>query len=99
MTLDQGVEEVPQRGERLVPGGRRARELTDVLAGEARRDLAQLESAVVAPGEEAAGDAAVGPAGVFVAEGGLEEFLGGEGGVGGLPQDDDRGGGHRQQRR
>ena len=73
-------------------------ELGYVFAGEARRDLAQLKPALVAPGEEAAGDAAVGAAGVFVTEGGLEEFLSAEGGVRGLAQDNDRGGRHRQQR-
>jgi hypothetical protein len=99
VTLHQGVEEMPQRSQRLVPGRCRAGEPTDVFAGQARRDLAQLKPSMVAPGEEAAGDAAIGAAGVFVAERGLEEFLGGEGGVGGLAQDDDRGGRHRQRRK
>jgi hypothetical protein len=35
--------------------------------------MSQLELATVAPCEEAAGDAAVGPRGVFVPEGGLEK--------------------------
>ncbi len=81
---------MPQRGECLVLSRRRARELTDVFAGQARRDLTQIKRATVAPGKEAAGDAAVGPAGVFVIESRLEKFFGGEGGVGSLTQDDDR---------
>lgn len=76
MTLEQGVEQMPQRGDRLVLGRRRAGELTDVFAGEARCNLSQLKPAMVAPSEKAAGDATIGPAGVFVAEGGLETFLG-----------------------
>ena len=52
----------------------------------------------VAPGEEAASNAAIGPPGVLVVECRLEEFLGGEARVRGLPQDDYRRGRHRQQR-
>ena len=70
-----------------------------VVAQALARPQARLESSMVTPGEEAAGDAALSTPGVFVAERGLEEFLGGEGGAGSLPQDDDRGDGHRQRRR
>ena len=61
MTLHQGIGEMPERGERLIPGGRRARELGDVFAGVAGHDLPKLQAAMVAPGEQAAGEAAVGP--------------------------------------
>ena len=66
VTLYQGVEEMPQRGKRLVLGGRRAGELADVFTGKTWRDLAQRDPSIVAPVEEAAGDAAVGPPGVLV---------------------------------
>jgi hypothetical protein len=78
---------MPQRGERLVPSRRRAGKLSDIFAGKTGRDLPQLKVAIVTPGKEAAGDAAIGPAGVFVVESSLEKFLGGEGCVGSLTQD------------
>ena len=53
MALHQGVEEMPQPGQRLVPGGRRAAELTDVFAGQTARNLPELKPALVAPGQKA----------------------------------------------
>jgi hypothetical protein len=40
MTLHQGVEQLPQHGERLVLGGHRACEPANVFAGQAGSDLA-----------------------------------------------------------
>ena len=74
MSLHQGIEEMPERGEGLVPGRSRARQLGEVFACEPGCDLAQIKSVLIAPAEEAAGYAAVGPPGVFVAEGGLEKI-------------------------
>jgi hypothetical protein len=81
VTLDQGVEEMPQGGECLVLSRRRAGEPINVFTGETRRDLAQLKTALVAPGQEAAGNSAISPAGVFVIESRLEEFLSCERGI------------------
>jgi hypothetical protein len=44
MTLHQGVEQLPQRGERLVLGERRACESADVFAGQAGSDLAEYST-------------------------------------------------------
>jgi hypothetical protein len=79
----EAVEEVAQGGERLVFGGRGAGELAQILTGQAGGEVAQLQLATLAPGEEATDDAAVDPAGVCIADAGLKEFLGSKGGVGG----------------
>ena len=78
----QGVEEMPQGGQGLVVGGAVARELVDEAAGEAGRDLGELELLLVAPGKESAHDAGVGAAGVGTGDAGGEEFIGGEQGIG-----------------
>lgn len=90
MTLDERIEEVPQSRERLIFGGRGTFELADVFAGQARRDVAQLKLAIVAPVQEPADDPAVSAPRVFIADAGLEEFLGGEEGVRGPVRDRDR---------
>ena len=87
MALHQRVEKMPERRERLVFGGRGPFELAEIFAGQARRDVAELQLAIAAPGEKAADDPAVSAPGVFVADAGLEEFVGGEGGVRGPLQD------------
>jgi hypothetical protein len=57
VTLDQGVEEMPERGERLIPGRSRAGELTEVFAGlpstsrwKRSRSLSESSSSWHAPG-------------------------------------------------
>ena len=81
MADDQGIEEMTQGGQGLVLGGAVAGELVDEAAGEAGRDLAELEVLVLAPGEETANDAGVGAAGVGVGDAGGEELIGGEQGI------------------
>jgi hypothetical protein len=56
-----------------------------VLTGQARRDLAQFDALVLAPGEEPRHRAAVGAPGMGVVEGGLKKLLGGEDRVGTSP--------------
>ena len=94
MADDQGVEEMPQRRQRQILGGVRSGNLLNEAPGQPRRDLTQLDSLFLAPGEEAANDAGVGAAGVGVGDAGGEELIGGEQGVlPGAPQDGGSGGG------
>ena len=81
MADDQGVEEMPQRRQRQILGGVRSGNLLNEAPGQPRRDLTQLDSLFLAPGEEAANDAGVGAAGVGVGDAGGEELIGGEQGV------------------
>ena len=78
MARHQGVEEMPQRGQRQIPGGVRSGQLLDEAAGEAGRDLAQLDSLFFAPGEESPHGTGVGVAGVGIGDAGGEELIGGE---------------------
>ena len=94
MADDQGVEEMPQRRQRQILGGVRSGNLLNEAPGQPRRDLTQLDSLFLAPGEEAANDAGVGAAGVGVGDAGGEELIGGAQGVlPGAPQDGGSGGG------
>ena len=94
VTLHERVEKVPQRGERLVC----AEPARRLMYSPARPGVTWRSSSARSSHQLTAGDATVSAAGVLVTERGLEEFLGGEGGVGGLPQDDERRGRHRQRR-
>ena len=99
MARHQGVEEMPQRRQRQILGGVRSGNSLNEAPGQPRRDLTQLDSLFLAPGEEAANDAGVGAAGVGVGDAGSEELIGGEQGVlPGAPEDGggcDRGPGQR----
>jgi len=81
---------MPERGEVLLTR-RNAGGLTDtrkISTDIARRDLGELESSALGPGEKPLDRVAVGAAGVLVADGGVEEFLGGEdGGAAGAADD------------
>ena len=68
MARHQGVEEMPQRRQRQILGGVRSGNLLNEAPGQPRRDLTQLDSLFLAPGEEAANDAGVGAAGVGVGD-------------------------------
>ena len=81
MADDQGVEEMPQRRQRQIPGGVRSGQLLDEASGQPRRDLTQLDSLFLAPGEETAHGTGVGAAGVRIGDAGGEELIGGEQGV------------------
>ena len=72
---------MPQRRQRQILGGVRSGQLLDEAPGQPRRNLTQLDSLFLAPGEEAANDAGVGAAGVGVGDAGGEELIGGEQGV------------------
>ena len=78
VTGDQGVEEMPQGGQGLVLGRAVAGELVDEAAGEAGGDPGELETLILAPGEEAGDGAGVGAAGVGVEDPGGEELIGGK---------------------
>src|SRR5262249_32049234 len=52
MPHHEAVEEVAQRRERLVLGGRGAPELTHIVTGKARSDLAEFYALLLTPGEE-----------------------------------------------
>ena len=56
MADDQGIEEMPQRRQRQILGGVRSGNLLNEAPGQPRRDLTQLDSLFLAPGEEAAND-------------------------------------------
>ena len=88
MARHQGVEEMPQRRQRQILGGVRSGQLLDEAPGQPRRDLTQLDSLFLAPGEEAANDAGVGAAGVGIGDAGGEELVGGEASVGSGPLQD-----------
>ena len=78
MANDQGIEEMPQGGQRQIPCGVRSWNLLNEAPGEARRNLTQLDPLLLAPGEEAPYDAGVGAAGVGVGDAGGEELIGGK---------------------
>ena len=81
MALHHGIEKIPQGRERLIFGGRGAFELADIFAGQARRDVAQLKLRSLRTSPEPPDDPAVSAPGVFVADAGLEKFLGSKSGV------------------
>ena len=74
----QGVEEMPHRRQRLVLGGVRSGQLLDEAAGEARRDLTQLDSLRLAPSQKAPHGTGIGASSMGIAEPGREELIGGE---------------------
>ena len=76
----EGVEEMPERREGLVLGGRAPRQLLQEPAGLTGRDLSQLQSLVLAPGEKLADGPGVGPASVGVGDPRGEELVRGEAG-------------------
>ena len=79
-----------------IPGGVRSGQLLNEAAGEAGRDLAQFDSLVLAPGEEAAHGTGIGAAGMGVGDAGGEELIGGEEGIFARPlQDSGEGPGQR----
>ena len=88
MARHQGVEEMPQRRQRQIPGGVRSGNLLDEAPGQPRRHLAQLDAPLVAPGEKAPHGAGIGAAGVGIGDLGREELVGGKaGGLSGSLQD------------
>ena len=83
VAADQGVKEVPQGGQVQLAGSDRevfGAEPVEVLADVLGADALQRQAALLAGGEEALDRGPIGVAGVLVAEGGVEELLGGEDG-------------------
>ena len=78
---DQGVEKMPQGGQRQIPGGVRSGQLVEEAPGEARRHLPQLDALLLAPGKKAPHGPGIGAAGVGVGDPGREELVGGEDGI------------------
>lgn len=76
MALNQCIEEMPERRERLVLRRRGAFEALHEFTGKAGRDVTRPEPALVAPAEEPANDPAVGTARMFIADAGLEKVIG-----------------------
>ena len=83
VAADEGVEEVAQSGQSLVLVGGLAGELLDEAAGGSWRDLPQLESLGLAPGEELADGPGVGAPGVGAGDLRREELIGRK--AGGFP--------------
>ena len=86
----QGIEEVPEGGQGLVLGRAVAGEFVDEPAGQAGRNLGNLEVLLLTPGEEAPHDAGVGAAGVGIGDAGGEELIGGKQGSGAGALEDSR---------
>ena len=88
MARHQGVEEMPQRRQRQIPGGVRSGQVLNEAPGQPRRHLAELNALRFAPGEKAPHGAGIGAAGVGIGDLGREELVGGKaGGLSGSLQD------------
>ena len=88
MARHQGVEEMPQRRQRQIPGGVRSGQVLDEAPGQPRRHLAELDALRFAPGEKAPHGAGIGTAGGGIGDLGREELVGGQaGGLSGALQD------------
>ena len=88
MARHQGVEEMPQRRQRQIPGGVRSGQFLDESPGQPRRHLAELDFLLFAPSEKAPHGTGIGAAGVGIGDLGREELVGGKaGGLSGSLQD------------
>ena len=75
MARHQGIEKVPQGGQRLILGGVRSGQLLDEAPGQPRRDLAQLDPLLFAPAEKAPHGTGIGAAGGGIGDLGREELI------------------------